>query len=217
MTELAVKDKCPVCHMKHLELDAEGDIHCWGCGRTFKKGTQIVDAQGEKKHDKRLDRHQFYENNKADILKDYQAIGGKKTAEKWKVGWVALYQVLRRWGIKKPNSKAPTSGRSPQRSIDRHSYYEDHKDEIISDLFTFGRLATRKKWGIKAPSSLATLEKRWLTPDQKAKIDSLNSARNVDAGLPQLPSFPPFSNSWEPQVQVMWLQAYMKLLDSKVG
>lgn len=32
---LTEEDRCPKCGTKILELDPEGDIHCWGCGETF--------------------------------------------------------------------------------------------------------------------------------------------------------------------------------------
>jgi hypothetical protein len=77
-------------------------------------------------------------------------------------------------------------GRSPQQSASKHAYYELHKQEIIKDLLTFGRTPTRKKWKI-SNSTLFTLEKRWLTADQKATLDTITfaPAGNPNGLLPQ--------------------------------
>jgi len=53
---------------------------------------------------------------------------------------------------------------------ERHAYYEEHKDEIIADLLSIGRVATKKKWNIPTGSSMVGLEKRWLTAEQIASI-----------------------------------------------
>lgn len=88
---LSEKDKCPKCGTRTLERDSEGDIHCWGCGKTFPKESNMT-------HDDRLvARHRFYEQNKAAILADVQSIGASATAKKWKVNAVSLYHVLKRW------------------------------------------------------------------------------------------------------------------------
>jgi len=88
-----------------------------------------------------------------------------------------------------------------------HAYYESHKQEIMSDLFTFGRTPTRKKWSISS-STLYSLERRWLTEEQKAKLDNMTFAPSTNVHLPQ---FPEFSSSWEPQVQLKWLEIYETL------
>jgi hypothetical protein len=75
-------------------------------------------------------------------------------------------------------------GRSPQRPASRHAYFEAHKQEIIKDLFTYGRTPTRKKWTIPA-GTLHSLEKRWLTPDEKAKLDTMTFAPPTNVHLPQ--------------------------------
>jgi hypothetical protein len=100
-------------------------------------------------------------------------------------------------------------GRSPQRPASRHAYIEAHKQEIIKDLFTYGRTPTRKKWSIPA-GTLHSLEKRWLTADEKAKLDNITFAPSPNA---QLPIFPAFSDTWDPTVQVKWLEIYGKLLE----
>jgi hypothetical protein len=94
---------------------------------------------------------------------------------------------------------------------------------------TLGRTATREKYGIPTASSLLSLEKRWLDPDQRAMVDRANSGPEAvkPAGKPtakqnpgtsgdnRLPQFPEFSGSWDPQVQVKWLEVYAELVEDK--
>ncbi|MCJ7576487.1 MAG: hypothetical protein MUO80_07455 [Dehalococcoidia bacterium] len=107
---------------------------------------------------------------------------------------------------RRKKAKKAKLGRSPQQSASKHAYYESNKQQMVTDLLTFGRMPTRKKWNI-SPSTLSTLEKRWLTPDQKAILDNMTFRPEI-----QLPQLPEFSNSWDPQVQVKWLEIYGELL-----
>ena len=85
---LSEKDKCPKCNDSNtLEKDPEGDLHCWGCGTTFKMSYD----------DRLLARHRFYEENKAAILADIKSIGTSATAKKWKINGASLHHVLKRW------------------------------------------------------------------------------------------------------------------------
>jgi hypothetical protein len=122
----------------------------------------------------------------------------------------------------RPRRRPPGSGRQARRRntgniYERHRFYESHRNEIIRDLSTLGRRATRKKYGIPTYSSLASLEKRWLTPDQRATLDSASLRRapaTQDPASPtngHLPHFPEFSGTWDPSVQLKWLEVYQKL------
>jgi hypothetical protein len=99
---------------------------------------------------------------------------------------------------------------------ERHRYYEDNKEAIIADLLSLGRAATRKKWNITS-SSLHSLEKRWLTEEQRATILGDNPGRPKQQPHPstsptpsngQLPPLPQFSDKWQPEVQLKWLEIY---------
>lgn len=96
---------------------------------------------------------------------------------------------------------------------EKHEYYELHRESIVRDLLAIGRPATLKKWGIPT-STITTLERRWLTPDQKAMLDShaLGTAPASRDSPPSangyLPHFPEFSGTWEPSVQEKWLEIY---------
>jgi hypothetical protein len=122
----------------------------------------------------------------------------------------------------RPRGRPPGRGRQPRQRNpsnihERHRFYESHRNEITQDLLTLGRKATRKKYGIPTTSSLASLEKRWLTPDQKATLDSavLKPASPSQDPAPStnghLPHFPEFSGTWDPSVQLKWLEVYQNL------
>jgi hypothetical protein len=108
------------------------------------------------------------------------------------------------------------------RTKNRRRRYANHKEAIIADLLTLGRSATRARWNIPSPS-LYSLESRWLTPEQKAAIPSGNQPlRQANAITPdsaqshnRLPPFPPFSDTWHPQVQLEWLHIYGRLADKQ--
>ena len=106
----------------------------------------------------------------------------------------------------------------------RHKYYEDNKEAIIADLLSLGRAATQKKWGIPVGGTLPSLEKRWLTEEQKAAIPSGTPGPRpgnlTEAPHPstistpsngRLPPFPQFSPTWDPSVQLQWLEVYSEL------
>jgi ribosomal protein S27AE len=202
--DLSEKDNCPKCGSRNtLEKEDENHLHCWSCGTTFYKKDKNTDVvalgnlggakdgktraekltpeSGEiQKMDYLLERHQFYENNKAAILADVKELGEKATAKKWKVNGASLFHVLRRWERETKNQpeqqseskeRAKTYKRHRQgvNIHERSKYYEDNKEAIIADLLSNGRKVTRQKWGITS-SSLFNLEKKWLTPEQKAAI-----------------------------------------------
>ena len=122
--------------------------------------------------------------------------------------------------IKKGNHNSTAMQKEEHMSIikKRHKYYEENKEAIIADLLTTGRPATRKKWNI-AQSTLCSLEKRWLTKEQKAAIPTdgqptqgaTPTPTNTTPSNGRLPPFPQFSNTWEPSVQLEWLEVYREL------
>lgn len=230
--ELSEKSKCPKCDTRTLETDPEGDIHCWACGTTFpRKGKSTMNHA-----DRLLARHQFYEKNKAAILSDIQSIGAKATAKKWNVNGASLYHVLQRWDREeKEKTSAQTSDlpatilTSKDRGIKRKTgtpinirakskFYKDNKDAIVADLLRLGKPATCREWGI-AKSTLSQLINKWLTPEQIALVNnpkfpgSNQETHHSENG--QRPEFPAFSDSWDPTVQVKWLEIYGKLLERR--
>jgi len=99
----------------------------------------------------------------------------------------------------------------------RNQYYENNKEAIIYDLFAMGRYATRDKWGIPK-GTLVHLEYRWLTREQRHKLtteEPINPPQFPASRPPSenghLPHFPQFSDSWDPAVQLKWLEVYQNL------
>jgi hypothetical protein len=221
-TTLTLSDNCPRCGTKTLELDNEGDIHCWGCGTTHGK---------PEKRDYLLERHQFFEKNKTAILADVKRIGASATAKKWEVNAVSLYHVLQRWKreSKQTETEKPRKERKKRKTrrgsnythlpgVRKHQYFESNKDNIIADLLTLGRAAVISKWDI-GKSALRNFETRHLTDEQRDKITKLGvQLRTVEVKTSddRFPVFPEFSPDWDPTVQVKWLEIYEKLYKERM-
>lgn len=104
----------------------------------------------------------------------------------------------------------------------KHKYYEANKAAIMADLLSIGKAATRKKWNIPK-GSLGKLTERWLTEERKLKIpvnlatspgtseETPHPSTNSTPSNGRLPQFPKFSDTWEPEVQLTWLEVYREL------
>jgi len=96
---------------------------------------------------------------------------------------------------------------------ERAKYHQDNKEAIIADILSIGRVPTSKKWNIPT-STIHTLAHKWLTPEQKASPQSLRyptplpSSAGAEPQNGRLPPFPPFSDKWQPEVQLQWLEVY---------
>jgi len=106
-------------------------------------------------------------------------------------------------------------------NMEKHRHYEEHKEEILADLRSIGRPATRKKW--KIPSgTMGALEERWLSPQERKALTPRSNASKGPSTRSQavvtttnnnhLPSFPEFSNEWPESVQVKWFEVYEQLI-----
>jgi len=99
-------------------------------------------------------------------------------------------------------------------NFEKHRDYEEHKEEILADLRSMGRPATRKKWKIPC-GTMSTLEERWLTPLERHDLTLRSQAERRQAerknGGNSLPSFPEFSNDWPESVQIKWIEVYQQL------
>ena len=94
---------------------------------------------------------------------------------------------------------------------DRGQYLQDFKDEILADKKTIGTKKTIDKWKISS-STLWNLA--------GGKQDN-KPAKTGPAPGPspngRLPSFPEFSNDWQPEVMIGWFNAYQALYPGKTG
>jgi hypothetical protein len=104
----------------------------------------------------------------------------------------------------------------------RSKFYEDNRDAIIADFGSIGKTRTRHKWSIPK-GTLNRLIDRWLTPEQKASIapspyiTRVASSPGAKSPNGRLPHFPEFSGTWQPEVQVRWLDVYEKLATKQGG
>lgn len=105
-------------------------------------------------------------------------------------------------------------------NMEKHQRYEKLKEDILADLQSIGRPATRKKHGIPS-GTMSQLELRWLTLQER---QALSLVSNTSRGRPvgsktvattptndHLPSFPEFSNDWAESVQFKWFEIYEML------
>ena len=144
-------------------------------------------------------------------------VDGKNVGTCSKCGEVVQYPydksepvVLKKGSL--PGKKFTRKSSTRINNFQRHRYYEDNKAAIIADFFKLDREAVQKKWGIPSPT-LSYLAKRWLTEEQRGQIFRGPAQLVVTPGNGRLSQLPEFSNTWEASVQVVWLQAYIKLLD----
>lgn len=108
----------------------------------------------------------------------------------------------------------------------KHSYYQDHKAEILKDIATLGRPAAEKKWHI-ASGTMSGLKKIWELewPVKESRKPSKKASAKVSQNVPgetkepknipainhDLPPFPVFSNDWDLELQLRWLDIWKEL------
>jgi hypothetical protein len=127
-----------------------------------------------------------------------------------KAGEVVVLTAARRRGPGRPRKDHHNHNHS-------HQYLETNKDAITADLLAIGNTATCKKWGIK-PQTMTGLKERWLTAQQRAAIFWERGGRRAAPAQNSppspnghLPHFPEFSGTWDPSVQLKWLEVYQNL------
>lgn len=85
---------------------------------------------------------------------------------------------------------------------ERHRYLEENKDEIIADFKKIGYKKTVLKWRLST-ATIVKLREKW----------GIVSSRGNDNHLPSLPEF---SNDWNPEVQLKWLEIWGNVV-AKIG
>lgn len=88
---------------------------------------------------------------------------------------------------------------------DRHQFIESNKDEILEDIKSLGSTKTRKKWGLST-STIAKLS----TPKSHVIRASVSTSHPPCHNV-KLPELPPYSEQWDPSVQLKWLDIYQDL------
>ena len=75
--------------------------------------------------------------------------------------------------------------------MQRHAYYEKHREEILADIEGMGGFKARQKWGIPT-GSWYNIRRRWHGPIRKRQIRQL----------------PPWNEQWPNEVKLAWLNTY---------
>ena len=103
----------------------------------------------------------------------------------------------------------------PRKKKQLRAYFEKHKEAILADYYAMGRLDFFKRWGISA-ATWAELHREWGVTlkgqggRRKGTTKRLAPEKRQALTAPEgLPPFPPFSDSWEPAVQIEWLHEWL--------
>lgn len=98
--------------------------------------------------------------------------------------------------------KCLSCGRTWKNKTERHRFYDEHRYEILKDVADIGRQATREKWQIPS-ATMHQILTSWL--DEKERSPGPGADRSTNG---HKPAFPEFSNEWDPQVQIKWLEVW---------
>lgn len=127
---------------------------------------------------------------KGDLKKD---VAGEK---------LLCQQCAKEWPIL-PEQKEPKWER---KSIESH---DQDKEKMIRDYFEMRLLDFLRKWHISSQIWLK-LKRRWGVPRKGYYPQRAHQGRTSKSG-PKLPEFPPFNDSWAPEVQAEWFRTYRAL------
>lgn len=120
----------------------------------------------------------------------------------------------------KPEGELPPVPPRPEGNIKVNKYYKANQKAILAEVARQGELATRKRWGIIS-STWTQLKRRWGLPVESRKPGkrqvplkpASNGAKQPEAATSRLvfPTFPAWSESWPPELQLRWMDLYEKL------
>lgn len=115
-----------------------------------------------------------------------------------------------------PPAPPPAPPPKPRGNVAISKYYEDNRQAIEADIANLGVDAAMERWQI-GENMLYKLRQRWgLKINIRKPAASHQPAPGLTAAapakpLPGLPPFPAFCDTWQPDVQIRWLDAYMVL------
>ncbi len=96
-----------------------------------------------------------------------------------------------------------------------HRYYDANRAQILAEVKQFSKAATAKRWGIPFGSLTRIMGSKQIDAARALGAKESPSATRVAKGdPPPLETsivFPAFSDKWESETQVAWLQAYVQL------
>ena len=105
--------------------------------------------------------------------------------------------------------KCLSCGREARTLTDMKRYYEQNKEDILSDIKDIGAKKTRKKWQIPA-GTFSGLQKRWIPLEEQKPPQERRQPTNN-----QLPQLPIWSDTWPVPVQEKWLDIWLYLATKK--
>lgn len=112
--------------------------------------------------------YDYYESNKAPIIKEWEELGKPKTLKRWGIEQASLDGLLDRWGLRaKPEKKEPPHKRGGIEQFDKD------KDAIIRDYQTMKLREFLRKWHISTVR-WNKLQGRWKVPGKKPSIGIAN-------------------------------------------
>jgi hypothetical protein len=188
-------------------MNRVGDFGRCACGqeikiitdpRDFKKTSQEITKPGDPDY-----QHQRIENKQQE-----QSTGGKSAAE--------IMAGLPERRNDKIGQLVPIK---PHKLKDRQEYYDENKEAIIADYQSMRRTDFLIKWHINTKLWKTLVEKwgvatkrKWSKRESKPSILDANHSKNIPI-VPGvgLPPFPEFSSRWNEAVQIVWLNAYIRL------
>ncbi len=85
---------------------------------------------------------------------------------------------------------------------ERRKYLNAHREEIIADYRAMGQAATEKKWGLCKNALRAKLHKWDVKTNRASRIKPAAATPQSDLRLP------PWSDNWDVQVQLRWLEVF---------
>ena len=171
-----------------------------------------------------------YESDREAITQDIITMRPADVCRKWGIPKGSYDGLVHRWGLREQRDEAgaplppaeETTLRVPEGAADKRGnmaksrHWKEHFGEIVEDMRTLGRDATQAKWG---------MGDTWLrdhglagkaAPAQPAEASALatpvRSAMTGGNGN----QLPPWSESWDPAVQVEWLRSWTVVECTKV-
>lgn len=105
-------------------------------------------------------------------------------------------------GVIKNVEAVVTVEKRPNNPEKARVWFHKHLQEVQADLLAIGNKATCEKWGIK----------HQMVSHIKS---SRPAAKNTAAAPGSAPQLPAFSDSWQPEVQIKWLDVWLAIRSLK--
>jgi len=143
------------------------------------------------------------------------------------------------------NTVPPKPANTPANRKEIGLYYDKHRPSILKDIKEMGKRDALARWNI-ALSTWSYLQKKWARQDAgkyhkkrklskplanmpvlpKPETDGENKAwesfkdyleKYYPKVVPSLPTLPVFNESWQPEVQIKWMEVWLALANNVKG